>query len=442
MREVSSSKKSAWTVVVMLMVYLALEIFNKSTMKLAAVAIMQDLQLDVADYGLIASSYSPLFALSGLCVGLFVVHRVPTKVLIATLVIIWSLAQLPAAFASSLGALMAANLILGAGQGPAVPLAFAICHSVFPSEQRNVPTAIVSFGLYAGGFIAAPLQTYVTWTYGWRSAFLFCTALGVIWLAVWAIAQRAVPSTVRIPGNSLSGRQLRTSLLSMLTDRTLVGCFALAFSCYWAASMMGAINPVFFQKGLSFSPSATGWTLAALGVAQAAISLAVSWVSQRLLKRGSSTNVARGGVSMTCMLVAAALITIGTSIDVPVMKVAVLGVAQGLALSPIILSPGIIGDVAPAIHRSALLLVVMSLATLGFTFSPYLAGRIIASAGSAAGVEAYNHAYFLATTPILCLGSLLAFLMLRPEVSRARLAALAEKLPSNDFTRTTMASEA
>lgn len=414
----SASQGSAWVIVFLLFLYLALDIFNKETMSLASVALIQGMNLTVADYGLVASSYSPLYALSGILVGFFVVHRISTRTLIAMLVIIWSAAQILAASASSMVGLITANVLLGAGQGPAVPLAFAICQSLFPSERRNLPMACVTLGLYTGGFVAAPLQTYINWTFGWRMSFLLCGCLGACWLLGWMILGK-------IPSNQAAEAKhsgdLRGSLLGLLGDRTIIGCFIIAFSCFWATSIVGALNPLFLQKALDYSPTAMAWILNTVTIAQVGIFFAVSWLSQLLLKRGRSSRVARGGVAVACMLIAASCIAMENLIDVPSAKIALLGTASGLAMVPIILAPAIVGDVVPPHQRDGLLLIVTSLATLGFAFSPYLTGKLIMSAGPGAGVAAYDHAFLLAAAPILCVGGLLGLSLLRPETSRRKL---------------------
>src|SRR5579863_6176077 len=110
MRAEPIDQRKAWTVVILLFFYSVINFFDKLVLGLAAVPIMKELQLSPAQYGLVASSFYWLYAVSGVLVGLFLVNRIQSKWLLLILVAIWSIAQAPVAFSSGLGALVACRI--------------------------------------------------------------------------------------------------------------------------------------------------------------------------------------------------------------------------------------------------------------------------------------------------------------------------------------------
>src|ERR1700727_3158138 len=71
--EIVIDRRRAWIVVALLFFYSVINFFDKLVLGLAAVPIMKELQLQPAQYGLVASSFYWLYAVSGFLVGLFIV---------------------------------------------------------------------------------------------------------------------------------------------------------------------------------------------------------------------------------------------------------------------------------------------------------------------------------------------------------------------------------
>ena len=70
--------KGAWTIVLLLFLFMVINFADKAVVGLAAVPIMQELRLTPKQFGLIGSSFFLLFALSAIVTG-FIVNRVQTR---------------------------------------------------------------------------------------------------------------------------------------------------------------------------------------------------------------------------------------------------------------------------------------------------------------------------------------------------------------------------
>ena len=106
----------------LIFLFMLINFADKVVVGLAAQPIMADLNLKPEQFGLIGSSFFFLFALSAVIVG-FITNRVQTRHTLLVMAIVWSLVQFPMLGTVSLEVLIACRIILGAGEGPASPVA-------------------------------------------------------------------------------------------------------------------------------------------------------------------------------------------------------------------------------------------------------------------------------------------------------------------------------
>ena len=111
--------------------------------------------------------------------------KVGTRVVIAGMVIVWSLVQFSTIFVSSFAFLLITRIILGAGEGPSYSLAMTAASKWLPKEKRGIGISLVSIGGPLGVAISAPILVNMINHYGWRSAFIATGIIGVIWVVAW-----------------------------------------------------------------------------------------------------------------------------------------------------------------------------------------------------------------------------------------------------------------
>src|SRR5665213_135536 len=124
-REVTTQQRpleGAWGITALLFLFMLINFADKVVVGLAAVPLMKDLGLTPEQFGDIGSAFFLLFAVSAILVGL-ITNRVRAKRTLLVMAIVWSLAQFPMLGNVSLEALIACRIILGAGEGPAGPVA-------------------------------------------------------------------------------------------------------------------------------------------------------------------------------------------------------------------------------------------------------------------------------------------------------------------------------
>src|SRR5262249_56262904 len=119
---ISKPVPRAWAVVGMLFLFMLINFADKAIIGLSAVPIMRDLQLTNEQFGKVGSAFFLLFSISAVVVG-FIANRVPTRILLGVMGLIWALTQFPMLGTVSLATLLACRITLGAGEGPAYPVA-------------------------------------------------------------------------------------------------------------------------------------------------------------------------------------------------------------------------------------------------------------------------------------------------------------------------------
>src|SRR5260370_30719520 len=90
----SLDRNRASIVVVLLFIFMVINFADKAVIGIAAVPIMQELELSPRQFGLVGSSFFLLFAVSSVATG-FLVNRVQTRWVLLAMGFIWALTQFP-----------------------------------------------------------------------------------------------------------------------------------------------------------------------------------------------------------------------------------------------------------------------------------------------------------------------------------------------------------
>ncbi|CAG9246445.1 Sugar phosphate permease [Paraburkholderia unamae] len=417
----ASGSIRAWLIVAMLFLFMVINFADKAVFGLAAVPMMRDLNLSPREFGLVGSSFFLLFSLSGIGFG-FVANRVQSKWLLVLLAVIWSAVQFPLVAASvTLPVLIASRVLLGLGEGPAFPLAQHACYKWFDNARRNVPNTIVQQGASAGLMLAGPILSYLIVRYDWHMAFLALGIVGLVWTALWLVIGRDGPvgAASHAAGVPHDGAGEIIAYRHLLLNRTFMGVLFIYFVEYAVISLAFTWFPVYLRLGLGFAPIVTGWLFSTIVGSFIPVTLLLAWVSQRLIRRGVSSRLARGVLVSGFAMLGGVLFLATSSGLSPALKVACLAI--GGALSQLVFSfgPLMISDIVSVRQRGALLGINSSIGTLAGLIAPALMGGIVqANQGNPA--LGYEHGFIVVGALLLVSGAL-GLVLLNPEQSRQRI---------------------
>jgi MFS transporter, ACS family, D-galactonate transporter len=397
----SSAIGRRWAVVATLFLFMAINFADKAVLGLVAVPVMHDMRLTPAQFGLVGSAFFLLFSLSGVVTGL-VADRCNLKWLLAVLALVWGAAQLPLGWPTTFAMLLLCRILLGAGEGPASPLALHVVYTWFDDRERNLPTTIVQQGATVGVIVSGPLLTFLAQRWNWHAPFVALGLASLVWLVLWLCVGGSGQHR-RQTGKAIAPPQQRTrwrDIGRLLADRTVIGVMLQSFVGYAIISIGFTWSPAYLRLALGFPAIQAGWIFAFQVAAQIPVGIALAVLSHRLLARGLPSRIARGAmVSSVCVAsgLAYGLLYLGVS---PLVKVSLLALASSLAIQTFSFGPLLVAEVVPAERRGALLAITNSIVTLAGLLGPVAMGRVIASGHGAQGYElgfAFTGALLLVT---------------------------------------------
>ena len=417
-----SERRSAaggWTIVALLFLFMLINFADKAVVGLASVPIMHDLQLSPKQFGLIGSGFFLLFPLSAVVVG-FAVNRVRTRWALLAMGLVWALTQFPMLGSIGFGAMLACRVALGAGEGPAYPVALHATYKWFPNEARTLPTAVVAQGGGVGILVALPALNWVIVHYSWHWAFGALGAAGLLWTALWLLFGRegALDDAAPRPGEAPSARLPYGRLLR---NPTIVASWCAVFGAYWGLSLALTWQAAFMIKGLGLVQGKIGLLSALPPAVSVVVVIAGGWLSQRLLGRGASSRSARGIFGGACVVAGGIALLVMPAMPTIWLKIAMTTLGVALPSVIYVVSPAVVGEITPLAQRGALLAIGTAIGTTAGLLSPYVMGSIIE--GAATPLAGFNTGYRVCGA-IMLLGGIIGAAVMNPEREAERLAAV------------------
>jgi sugar phosphate permease len=147
----------------------------------------------------------------------------------------------------------------------------------------------------------------------------------------------------------------------------------------------------------------------------------MAWLSQRLLRRGLPSRLARGAFVSVCLmaggLFSASLMLTELSV---VTRIIALTLSGGLALVMYSVGPAMLAEFTPSSQRGGILAIGNAVASLAGLSAPVVTGLLVHGAG-AGHPEGYAQG-FLACGIVMVVAGLLGLVTMDPQRSRQRLA--------------------
>ena len=408
----------AWVHVAMVFMFMLVNFADKAVIGLSSVPIMRDLGLSNTQFGELGSAFFLLFSLSGIAGG-FLANRVSAKSLLFWMAVVWGLALFPVSLVSGFGLLLLSRIVLGAAEGPAFPVALHAVYKWFPDRQRALPTSVVASGAAFGTGLIALVITFIIVHYGWHRAFGVLGAAGLLWACLWFLLADEGPVDDMAATRGVAAS--RVPYRRLLSSRTAIGVFLAGFGAYWVIALNITWLANYLMKALHFAPSQAAWIIGLPSVMQMILAPGLAFVSQRLIRGGVSSRLARGVLGALCVVTAGSSMVAMAFLPVGPLKVALIGL--GFSIGSVIFTLGstLIGEISPAAQRGALLGMTNSIHTLAGLCAPLVMGLVVdVGANPETG---FRTGYLYAGTLVAVLG-LVAAILIDPRADLRRFAQL------------------
>lgn len=259
-------------------------------------------------YGYMTAAFQAAYA-----VGLVSAGRLTdvlgTRKGFAFAITLWSIAAMLPAAAHSALAFGVALFILGLGEAANFPACIKTVAEWFPKRERALATGIFNSGANIGNIIVPLVVPFLTFTVGWRGAFVATGSLGFVWLALW-LWLYAKPEEHR----SLSATELAL-IQSDREEKSAAVPWGRLIRCRetWAFSLGKFLTdpvwwfylfwlPRYLQGTFHLNLSQSQAPVVAVYVISSAGSVGGGWISSVLLKRGRGVNLARKTALLVCAL--------------------------------------------------------------------------------------------------------------------------------------------
>lgn len=379
---------------------------------------MTELHLTPKQFGLVGSSFFLLFSLSAVLTG-FAVNRIRSKVALLVMGLVWALVQFPMLGVVSLQLLLACRIVLGAGEGPAYPVALHATYKWFPNEARALPSAVVSQGAAVGVVLTIPLLNTIITHYNWHYAFGALGVAGLVWVAAWALLG-AEGSVAQPAAMADTVAEERIPYRHLLLNSTTIACWCVYFSAYFGLALALSWFVPYLIKGQGFDQATAGKLAALPQAVGCCVVVSCSWLSQRMMRRGWSGRAARGVITGVAVSMGGLAFLASGHAPNAAMTVALIVAGSSLPNVVYILTPAILGEITPPSQRGAMLGIISAIGTSAGVIAPYAMGSLVQGAASAA--QGYSTGYSVCGIVTL-IGGLIAFMFLHPERDRVGLAA-------------------
>lgn len=374
---------------------------DRTVLGIAAPSLTKDLGLTAAMMGVVFSAFSWTYAAAQIPGGVFL-DRFGSKLTYFLSVTFWSVFTLLQGFATGLSSLLFFRFGLGVSEAPCFPANSRIVATWFPQDERARATGIYTVGEYIGLAFLSPILFWILGTFGWPALFYTVGVVGLLFALVWWACYRepdesttvnqaeldliaaggglARPDEAKTPfswravGKLLTYRQMWGACLGQFGGNSTLVFFLTWFPTYLATERhMGWLKLGFF--------AVLPFIAASVGV------MAGGWVSDMLLKRTGSANIARKLPIIVGLLMASAIIAANyvdnDAVIIGIMSLAFFG--QGM----VGLGWTLISDIAPRNLMGLTGGVFNFAANLAGIVTPLVVGFIVAATGSFFGALAY-----------------------------------------------------
>jgi ACS family hexuronate transporter-like MFS transporter len=173
-----------WVVVSLLFFATTINYLDRQVIGLLKDNLAKDFNWSEKDYSRIVMAFASAYAIALVLFGRLI-DKIGTRLGYAISIIIWSIAAMFHALATSTFGFGIARTALGLGEAGNFPAAIKAIAEWFPKKDRALATGIFNSGTNIASIIGPPLIAWIFSSYGWQEAFIWTGSLGFIWLIFW-----------------------------------------------------------------------------------------------------------------------------------------------------------------------------------------------------------------------------------------------------------------
>jgi ACS family hexuronate transporter-like MFS transporter len=311
-----------WTICGLLFFATTINYIDRQVLGLLAPTLQREIGWTEIEYGYIVTAFQAAYAIGLIFFGRLI-DRYGTKIGYSISLVVWSVAAMAHALATSAFGFGAARFALGLGESGNFPAAIKAVAEWFPKRQRALATGIFNSGANIGAVVTPAAVPWITVTYGWATAFIITGAIGFLWLVAWSVMYERPEIHKRVSERELAFIQsdppeppaTRVPWITLMRYRQtwafILGKFLTDpiwwFYLYWL--------PKFLNKSYGLTITNLGPPLIAIYTMTSIGSIGGGWLSGALLRRGWTVNASRKAAMLLCAICVVPIVVVSQVSD-------------------------------------------------------------------------------------------------------------------------------
>ena len=302
-------------VILMLTLATCICYIDRVNISVAAIAMQSELGWDDATKGFVLSSFFAGYLVMQFCGG-YLANRFGGRLVLGVSVIAWSFFTLltPMAAYSSLIVLFIVRILMGLGEGAAIPSGFNLINNRVPEEKKTEGVGWMMAGASIGTVTALVVTGWIVANLGWPAVFYSFGFLGFIWAFFWFRM---------IPKDNPGGQEdlVKKSPLQDFPWRVLLHSPAIwmlllaSFTFGWTFSLFVAWLPSYYRDVFGISITASGLYAALPWLVLFFMQTISSKIASRMMSAGTSRTVTRKTMQGLSQYGSAALLFLLPALD-------------------------------------------------------------------------------------------------------------------------------
>ena len=199
--------------------------------------------------------------------------------------VVFSLCSVLSGLATTFWTLFAARLVMGAVEGPFLPICLAILAAVTAEKRRGLNAGITQnfFGSVIGTTLAPIVLVPLAVAYTWHAAFYLSGVPGLILaLLIWWLVDEPPRATAPV---AQVAQEPSGSIWAMLRNPNIALCCGIGILMVGSLVIGSIFLPQYLTSGLGLSPQVMARIMAVLGFCPAVGGVFGPWLSDRFGRR-------------------------------------------------------------------------------------------------------------------------------------------------------------
>ncbi|MBI1762867.1 MAG: MFS transporter [Acidobacteria bacterium] len=173
-----------WYICALLFFATAINYIDRQALGAIAPELQKAIGWSEPEYSQMVNAFQIAYAVMFLVWG-GIIDRIGVRLGFAIAVVLWSLAGMSHALATTALGFAAARFLLGIGEAANFPASIKAVAEWFPKRERSFATGVFNAGTNVGAIIAPAVAITLYEKVGWQSVFIFTGVVGFVWLIFW-----------------------------------------------------------------------------------------------------------------------------------------------------------------------------------------------------------------------------------------------------------------